>query len=42
MDKAEPDREEILDTLEIVYAWHTLRFVELFRRYADLENSGNM
>ena len=42
MAKGEPDRGEILDTLEMVYAWHTMRFVEFFRRYADTGNSGNM
>ena len=42
MRKGEPDREEILDTLEMVYAWHTMRFVEFYMRYADTRNAGNM
>ena len=34
--KAEPDREEILDTLEMVYAWHAMPGREFFKRYGDM------
>ena len=35
MPKAEPNREEILDTLETVYAWHSMPGREFFKRYGD-------
>jgi hypothetical protein len=42
MDKREPDREEILDTLEMVYAWHTMPGWEFFKRYGDMTTSCRM
>ena len=32
----EPEREEILDTLEMVYAWHAMPDREFFKRYGDM------
>lgn len=36
MEKREPDREEVLDILEMVYAWHTMPGKEFFKRYGDM------
>ena len=38
MDKAEPDREEILDTLEMVYAFH-FRFTAAVFFHVPSKNS---
>jgi hypothetical protein len=36
MEKREPDREEVLDILEMVYAWHTMPGKEFFKRYGNM------
>jgi hypothetical protein len=36
MDRREPDRGEILDALEMVYAWHSMPGREFFKRYGDM------
>jgi hypothetical protein len=42
MGKGEPDREEILNTLEMVYAWHSMPGREFFKRYGDMTIHSNM
>jgi len=42
MGKVEPDREEILDTLEMVSAWHTMPGREFFKRYGDMTIASKM
>jgi hypothetical protein len=36
MGKGEPDPEEILDTLEIAYAWHAMPGRDFFKRCGDM------
>jgi len=36
MAKGEPDGEEILYILEMVYAWHTMPGREFFKRYGNM------
>jgi len=42
MAKGEPDGEEILYILEMVYAWHTMPGREFFKRYGDMTIAGRM
>ena len=42
MRKGKPDREEILDTLEMVYAWHAMPGREVFKRYGDMTIASKM
>ena len=36
MGKGEQDREEILDTLEMIYTWHAMPGRQCFKRYGDM------